>query len=617
MKDTSRLKRTLLVIGMIAATAFISPVRAAEVPADDVLLKTMPADCLFCIRINTFNQSLGKLDQYLMGASPIPVSLAMLVNMQLGSAIGDPMLTGINMGGDFGVFAVAPSENQAEPSIGMLIPVNNFKEFVSSNPNCKSIENGLIQLTPPNSPQGSFLLSPAGNTYALAVHESGKDQIPQLQQALSGESKLIKRLSAAQSSAAVSTPVWAYVNLSGAYEKYKNDVMGMIQLAQKGSSAQAPPGMEGMMAFNFKMLTEMFNEFAGDLDSITLSLNPEPTLLSIDTGLRAKEGSELAHIFVAGNTSPYSMTGYFDNNNAVNGLMKMNAPSLQKFYNKIFDIFASATDDPNSKEQAAKMKELTQKSLKAMGEEVSFSYSYASGQPPFRLQEVVEVRDSAAIKEIMSESFEYANALYKDIGIPAELKYQSSVSTYKNASIDVATISAVESDDPNNVMANEMSKMYGENFKYYIAQTPEKLYITMGQGSEALLKTLIDKPDSDAAVSGDIKIAMDTLKNTPYNDLICSVNVIKLLKGMGQMMQTIGTQTPGMPPQIMGLFNKINAETQSTLVIGTNSADGQVSMRMALPKQHLMEIVAVAMQIQQQVMQLQMQQQSQTAPVVP
>jgi hypothetical protein len=79
------------------------------------------------------------------------------------------------------------------------------------------------------------------------------------------------------------------------------------------------------------------------------------------------------------------------------------------------------------------------------------------------------------------------------------------------------------------MMQQEIEKMYGDGLKYYMAQTPDKFYMVMGPDSEQALKTLIDQPAS-AAASGDIKIAMDTLQNTPYNDFVCSINVIKLVK---------------------------------------------------------------------------------------
>jgi cytochrome c biogenesis protein CcmG/thiol:disulfide interchange protein DsbE len=614
-------KRSLHPLGIIIFSVVIAlcaapDVSAADAGNDDALLKMLPGDCMFCLRINDFNGSLGKLDAYLAGASPIPMSLAVLVNLQLGSMVGDPMLTGIDQGGDFAIFAMMPQAEQTEPPVGILVPVNNYSEFVKTNPNCKQAENGTTILASPNSPAGNFMLSSAGNgKYALVVSEDGKDNLAILTAALADTpDSLGANLNAAQTKTSTTAPVWAYINLAGLYEKYNQDALSMLEMAQAGMAQTGGPAE--MMEFYFKMLPELFKEFAGEADSATIALAPQPTIMTLDVNLRAKDGSELAKMLVA-DTKPtgYTLTNYLDNSNAVNGLMMMDGSFMQGFYDKLFDIMEAATDDPTAKEQTAKMKGLTQKMFAAMGDEVSISYSYTAGTPPFKLQEVFEVKDSAAMKALMTESMDYANSLYKTMGIPAELKYEPDVSTYKGASIDTISISIVASDDPNDTMQKEIEKMYGsDGFKYYLAQTPDKFYLAMGPNSEETLKTLIDQPASTTAPSGDIKIAMDALKDTPYNDFVFSVNVIKLMKGMGEMMQTMGAQ-PGMEPAAAMFSGLKDVQTQSCLVTGGKVADGQAALRLAIPKQHLVEIVGIAMQIQQQAMA--MQQQSPPAGMTP
>ncbi|MCD6175973.1 MAG: TlpA family protein disulfide reductase [Planctomycetes bacterium] len=603
-------KRTLYPLGIIFFSLMIAlftatNVYAADAGNNDVLLNMLPADCMFCVRINNLNGSLGKLDQYLAGALPIPISLAMLVNMQLGAVIGDPMLTGIDRGGDFALFAIPPQPDQKEPIVGILIPVTDYKAFVESNPNCKEGEGGVTILSDPNSPMGSFVLTETGNgKYALVVSELAKEKLPALKEAISKNQKqLAQKITAVQAKTAATAPAWAYVNLSGLYDKYNEDALEMLTMTYE-EMAKIGGGMEDMMGFASKIYAAMFTEFASEADSATIALTPEPAILSIDIALQAKDGTELAQMLVADtNTKVFSLTRYLDNNNAVNGLMKMNRPSMQKFYDKMFDIMEAATDEAASKEQTAKMKALTQKMLAAMGDEVSFSYSYAGSTPPFKLQEVVEIRDAAAMKALMSESegIDYANTLYKDVGIPAELKYEQGVSTYKGAIIDVISISMGKLDDPNDVMQKEFEKIYGGDFKYYMAQTSDKFFVTMGPDSEQTLKALIDQPASASAPSGDIKIAMDALQNTPYDDFVCSINIIKLMQGMGEMMQTMGTHE-NMGPGFDVFSGMEGIQSQSCLVMGGTVSDGGTSLRIALPKQHLVEVVTAVMQIQQQAM---------------
>jgi hypothetical protein len=321
-------KRSLIVTATVIIINFVSSIQAAETAQNDLLMNTLPQDCMVCLRINNFNESLGKLDSYLAGASPIPMSLAMVVNMQLGAMIGDPMLSGIDMKGDFAAFAVMPDESQTKPSVGVLVPIDNYTEFVTTNPNCKQIEDSLTLLVSPNSQVGNLLLTAAGEKYALVVPETEKATLPSLQKALANEAKLSKRLSPAQANEATTAPVWGFVDIAGLYAKYNQQATAMLGMAQQGMTATAGPAE--MMEFQFKMLSEMFKEFGNDLDSATLSLAPESTVLSMDMGLRAKDNSELAKMLTAtAQTNGYELISYLDDNNAVNGLVKMNKQAMQ------------------------------------------------------------------------------------------------------------------------------------------------------------------------------------------------------------------------------------------------------------------------------------------------
>ncbi|MHC4467919.1 MAG: hypothetical protein ACYSUZ_00865, partial [Planctomycetota bacterium] len=194
----------IIIFSFVIALYAASNVGAADIGNDDALLKMLPGDCMFCVRVNNFNGSLGKLDAYMAGASPIPVSLAMLANLQLGSMIGDPMLTGIDQGGDFAS-------------------------------NCKEVEGGMAALLAPNSPVGGFALAEAGDgKYAIVVSESQKATLPALKEAIAKSQKpLGQKISTAQAKEAVSAPVWAYINLAKFYEKYNQNALSMFEMAQQ------------------------------------------------------------------------------------------------------------------------------------------------------------------------------------------------------------------------------------------------------------------------------------------------------------------------------------------------------------------------------------------------
>ena len=242
-----------------------------------------------------------------------------------------------------------------------------------------------------------------------------------------------------------------------------------------------------------------------------------------------------------------------------------------------------------------------------MGDEIAFSFSYAAGKPPFKLREVIAVKDMDAMKQLTKESMEFAGDFYAAIGMPMDFEYETDVATYNNATIDKMVLTFPPSDDPNDPMQVAIEQMYGGDLVYTIAQSVDTYYVAMGEDREADIRALIDQ-DASASPTGETKAAIDLLQKTPYNDFVCSINVIKLMTGLGGLMQNmgpmmqVGCDEDATPSPMPDIFGGLNISSQSSIAIGGYTADGQSSMRVVLPKQHLMEIFGAVMQIQQKMM---------------
>ena len=166
-----RNKKITQVLAVVLAVFCMGTVQAAQ--STDALLDTLPESCVAVVRVNNLDDALGKLDMYMAGASPVPVSLAMLVNMQLTAITGDAMLTGIDKSGSFAMFAIQTGEN--EINAGLLVPVSSFDEFVKNNKFITKTEDGTSLLSSPQSPVGSVILKSAlDGKYVLAVSEREK-----------------------------------------------------------------------------------------------------------------------------------------------------------------------------------------------------------------------------------------------------------------------------------------------------------------------------------------------------------------------------------------------------------------------------------------------------------
>lgn len=603
--------RMIQLFAVVLAISFIgSAVQAAQPPAD-LILQTLPEDCIAVVRINNLNDALAKLDTYLAGAVPLPV--AMTVNMQLAGILGDPALTGIDKAGSFVLLAMQAGEDEVKA--GMLIPLTGFDELTGSNQHITKSEDGTALLQSPQSPIGAIALSSVLNgKYALAVPESEKEALGLLKKAIEDKStkRLAGRLNAAQTKEAVSSPLWSFLNIALIYDKYGEDLTAAIE---EGMQAATQEATGGMMAAVSKIYAEMFKTFVGEADSLTLALQPEAALLTLDTTLRAKEGSELAKMLQADPAAAkaYQLAGFTDSSFAVNALMRINQPLLQHYNEMMVQIMDAAGQDGTSAEESQKMKDVMAQMMQMMGNEIAFSFSYASGTPPLRLREVIALKEGSSMKTLMPQGIEIANSMYKSMEMPIEISYITGAETYQGVAIDVLKMSFMKAEDEaDEEIAEAIQSMYGtDGMQYYAAQKGNLMLVAMGPKGLDEIKAMIDQPAA-AAASSDIKGALDLLSGTGHTDLVMSMNIIRLMKGLGEMLQSMGGGA--MPDMVKNIFSGINIQSQSSLIMGGKIADGQFGLRTALPKQHLVEVMTAVMQIQQQMMQQQMQQQQQTQP---
>jgi len=588
----------LMITVFMVILAIGNPLSAAA--PKDSLLDMIPSDALFCVRINQFNTSLGKMDQYLAGASPLPVSLVMLANMQLAGIIGDPMLTGIDKNGTFMAVGFAVDDSV---EVAVLAPVTNYDEFIKNNAACKPSDTAqMTLLSAPNSPVGSMVLMPApGGQYALVAPEFEKESLQSVYEKLSAKgAKLSATLDGEQSLQATAAPVWAYVNMARIYDLYGEMLLEGIDSIQAEFPQDAAMG--GAMEINFKLLSEMTTMFLGQADSLTLALLPESSVLNMDFVFRAKDGTEMAGMLVADPQAAqgFTLAGYADDTAAVSGLFKVNRPLFEKLNIKMIEMLSAASSDSTLAAEMDKFKAFASKSMQAMGKEGAFSFSYGPGQPPFMFRQVQYVNDPDFFKSTVQEGVGVINTFYQSMELPFVFSYEAGVETYKAVAIDAFKMT-FEMEDGDEATAM-IKQLYGPNgLTYYGAQKDKMLFVAFGPNGTSDLKAMIDAPANKAA-SGDLQTAMTVLGATAQQaDIVGSVNYLKLVKGLMGMAQQMGGEAEmGM---LSGFAGAMDVPTQSCMAVSATVANGKIVSRIAMPKQHLAEIITAVMQAQAQMMQ--------------
>ena len=165
--------------GLLALFIFAAIV-SAQSPANNELLKMIPAKSLFCVRVNNFDYTLNQIDQFLAGVSPMPMGISMMARMHLANLLGSPQLNGLNTNGSFALFGEAMSgqttQTNAVPNIfvGILAPISDYKQF-EGNPNCgQADEKGISKITINGAP--ALLFAKAGN-YVLVSWANEYDNL--------------------------------------------------------------------------------------------------------------------------------------------------------------------------------------------------------------------------------------------------------------------------------------------------------------------------------------------------------------------------------------------------------------------------------------------------------
>ncbi|MHC4677090.1 MAG: hypothetical protein ACYTEK_00175, partial [Planctomycetota bacterium] len=117
-------------------------------------LDSIPGSSVFCVRINRLESSLGAVNEFLRGVAPESFDAKAMIFSKLGGLLGDERLRGVNRKGNFTLFAVNLSGESAGPGpmgnmfIGALLPVRNYDNFVSKNPNCSQADDqGISTIT--------------------------------------------------------------------------------------------------------------------------------------------------------------------------------------------------------------------------------------------------------------------------------------------------------------------------------------------------------------------------------------------------------------------------------------------------------------------------------------
>ncbi len=603
----STFKKIVSVCVFCAMIGLLPALSATAETAGSDLLELIPADAAVCLKINDLDGTLYNADQYLMGISPL--SFNMFLKMQIAQLLGSPQLVGVDTKGTFAVVmfpAEGPGQKittfQPGPYL-IFVPLadaGKFSESLAQVPQQEGVYN-LPATTPMG---GASLLVLSGKTYAVVTPEKHQAALMSykkdiLRQTTPADWSLRSALTAQHLQDAASPGVWAYANIGGMYDRYAMQLENMVNMARQMimfSSATNPD-----QAANAKMLMvylELLSKSLAELDSLSINLEPGTEVLHLKKTLTARAGTDMAAMLVPDpdNTPGFKLAGFLDEPAVVNCSLKTNRVFAEKFNSMFLDALSRIFPTQAGSDQLTMLNELMAGWLDVVGDEMAFSFSYMPGTPPMEIVEVIRVQDTEKSRALVRKAIPAANDIYRLFNMPMSLELKPAAMQLAGTEVDMVKFDIKQpvAADPNDPRAQGM-KLAAEMYKdaaYNLAFVNDMMLFYMGPDCEDKMTGLIDKTKRFIPVrpSGDMKTVIQTLPGAADADFVASFNILRAMTGGLYFMPHIGQANPH-AAEMLEKIAQSTPQSQSCLAAAGKVGDGSITTEIALPRQHLLEIV--------------------------
>ncbi|UCF43474.1 MAG: hypothetical protein JSV99_00675, partial [Planctomycetota bacterium] len=615
----------LVVPALLVSNAGLQAESSAK-PVGDELLRITPAESLFCVRVNNFDHTVGMMDQFLAGASPIPMGMSMLGRMQLAGVLGDPALNNVKMGGSFSIFAVTvPGQTvEGQPTqnvfIAGLLPITDFQQFASSNPNCSHPDaNGISKITVGDmtGKTKTTLITKVGS-YALISSEKNYDKLLATSKSISSSTAagLARTLDADEIEKAAKEPLWAYGNV-----QLVSKTFGPMVFAQLENIKTMMENTNASGQASFGNPAAIMNMYAGILETLMketqflgLTFRPKPNACNLAVSISAVPGTDMANMFVADISTDQEnkFLAYLQDGAAMNFGCNLNKTFANQFNNKCADMLAAIVGESTTAEETAKMKALMTDMTGALGDSLAFSASIdTKNKPPFAAEYVISVKDEKTFNRVSEEAAQMMNTgaianFSKSMGMDITYTMSRDVDRYKGVSIDSAKL-VMKPTEPNSPQAQIMDAMYGDGFQCrWGIMRADRLCVCVvgGDDVDSSIRKLIDKikagrRQQEQQMAAEMNAAMGLLPEADKADFVGTYNYVRLLK-----MATAIAPVP---------IPEIDIPTKSNIAFAGKIGGGKMALEVAVPKEHLTELTAAFQMLQQQKLEELKKQQQKTA----
>jgi hypothetical protein len=599
MANPSRIKTAALtlLIALLFAGA-LQAQNAQKKPARDPLLRMVPAESLFCVRVNNFKASLTLMESFLQGLAPVPLKLTKFLD--------DEKWQSVQKDGDFALFGVLlpadpPSANPlANLFVGLLVPVPEYDKLIRGNPDISEADANGISKVGGESGRGPLIIK-AGK-YALLCWRKDYDKLVKAKSLVTAENPGLRAaLDAQEIERAATRPIWAYANIQLVGKTFGPVVIRELDQAKKmfekmeeqqKSPMTNPSAIMDMYAAILKVL-------ADEVQYVTVALDPNTDVLNVSQTVAAREGTKLADAFVAGARTKGQrdkLLPYLEDGATMNFSGRVNVPFLENTYVRSLDLL-TCLGGGMSQQDIDKLKALMLDEFAAAGENLAFSFTTGQDKPPFAMKYIAEISDQEKFNKVVDQQIEMISSgafadIYKNLGMKMDFTVKRGASKYSEVSIDSAKL-VIRSTDPDSQQGKMIEAMYGDGFEYRWAVVDGHAVYVVGGDVDAGIRTLIDqvRAGGPKKLGAEMKTAITLLGKRGSNDFVGTFNYVRFLNMIASMMQGLPTPGPAMSP--------IDMKSRSNVAFAGGVAKGKLTARAAIPKEHLTELVTAFGMMQQ------------------
>ncbi len=588
-------------MGIILGCLVFQGVLFAE-GASDPLLDTLPSDCLMCIRINQFEQTLNGLGQYLSGIAPM--DFGGMVRMQLMGQLGNMNLAGINMAGDFAAYVPVTAMEQVglkgmeRPPL-IMIPVTDYQQFLTAGTNISEPDDqGVCRI-------GEGTLVTQVGTYALIQPEGTVEQLLSTVSGLKQNKKsLASGLTPEEITSAQKQGLWVYVNIPQIAKTIGPELIAKVKSTSELMEQQVPMACPMAMSMGnaqagFKMYTRMLEMLLKEAGPLTVQASADASALGVGLSLSDLPDTAL-HELLASTTAGQSnekLLGYLQDGAMMNFMMHVDPSFLVKLNSRIMELCFFSEDIPMDEKARADMQSMMDLITKAMGRNLVFSMEIAGDtKPPFKGVFVFEPGDEKAYEEMITAYNDFMNTpsfvkTMQEQGMEIGMKNQKAVEEHQGVAIHSSTF-CIKATDPNAPQAQFIRSMYGDGLELRWAVVNDISVGAMGPDADERIKKLIDQIKSGTVppMGDEIKEAMALIPDADKVNFLATYNILRVFK-----------MIPTMMPMSMP---SIDFPSRSNMVMAGRINNGKAHYQMVLPKAHLMEMHQAFQQVMQQQMQM-------------